>query len=118
RTPLSRTASCTCSVMSVTERPPAVRSVVSRWNVFIEPSFPPADPLAVVVSGAVAMLTGHGGSDSTRCGSATDYAGPRRARSSAGQSSRLIIGWSLVRVQAGPNRPPHTWGNGFDAGVR
>jgi hypothetical protein len=26
-----------------------------------------------------------------------------RARSSVGQSSRLIIGWSLVRVQAGPS---------------
>jgi hypothetical protein len=28
-----------------------------------------------------------------------------RARSSVGQSSRLIIGWSLVRVQAGPLQP-------------
>src|ERR1700730_6564910 len=27
---------------------------------------------------------------------------PRRARSSAGQSGRLIIGWSLVRPQPGP----------------
>src|ERR1043165_1902856 len=35
RTPLSRTAFCTSSVMSVTVRPPAVRKRVSCWNTFI-----------------------------------------------------------------------------------
>src|SRR5262249_61553689 len=34
-TPLSRTAFCTSSVMSVTVSPPAVRSRVSCWNTFI-----------------------------------------------------------------------------------
>jgi hypothetical protein len=34
-TPLSRTAFCTSSVMSVTVRPPAVRKRVSCWNTFI-----------------------------------------------------------------------------------
>jgi hypothetical protein len=35
------------------------------------------------------------------------YAAPGRARSSAGQSSGLIIRWSLVRIQAGPFwKPP------------
>src|SRR5579884_410581 len=34
-TPLSRTARCTSSVMSVTVRPPAVRSRVSCWKTFI-----------------------------------------------------------------------------------
>src|SRR5262245_60972491 len=33
-TPLSRTASCTSSVMSVTVSPPVVRSFVSRWKTF------------------------------------------------------------------------------------
>src|SRR5579875_2756246 len=34
-TPLSRTADCTSSVMSVTVSPPAVRSLVSCWKTFI-----------------------------------------------------------------------------------
>jgi hypothetical protein len=34
-TPLSRTAFWTSSVMSLTVRPPAVRSRVSCWNTFI-----------------------------------------------------------------------------------
>src|SRR6266516_2496481 len=34
RIPLSRTAACTSSVMSVTVRPPTVRSCVSRWKTF------------------------------------------------------------------------------------
>ena len=34
------------------------------------------------------------------------YAAGGRARSSAGQSSGLIIRWSLVRIQAGPTRNP------------
>src|ERR1041385_616005 len=34
-TPLSRTAFCTSSVMSLTVRPPAVRRRVSCWNTFI-----------------------------------------------------------------------------------
>jgi hypothetical protein len=34
-TPLSRTAFCTSSVMSVSVRPPAVRRRVSCWNTFI-----------------------------------------------------------------------------------
>src|SRR5262249_61922732 len=34
-TPLSRTAFCTSSVMSVRVRPPAVRRRVSCWNTFI-----------------------------------------------------------------------------------
>src|SRR6266508_358158 len=36
--------------------------------------------------------------------------GARRARSSAGQSSGLIIRWSLVRIQAGPRGSPRTRG--------
>jgi hypothetical protein len=45
--------------MSVTESPPAVRRVDSRWNVFIEPSLAPVPVrLAVVVSGTLAMLVG------------------------------------------------------------
>ena len=35
--PLSRTASLTSSVMSLTESPPAVRSSVSRWKTFTAP---------------------------------------------------------------------------------
>src|SRR5690349_21064411 len=34
RMPLSRTAPCTSSVMSVTVSPPEVRSCVSRWKTF------------------------------------------------------------------------------------
>src|SRR5579859_4596116 len=48
RTPLLATAPWTSSVMSVTVRPPAVRSLVSCWKTFIAPLFwlkpPPGQP--------------------------------------------------------------------------
>src|SRR5574338_1656078 len=57
--------------------------------------------VAVVVSGADVICRHCGSRWPAAAGEPSTLAA--RARSSAGQSSRLIIGRSLVRVQAGPN---------------
>src|SRR6188472_1477805 len=85
--------------MSLTVRPPAVRRLVSRWNVFIEPSAAPvAGRPAVVVSGALAMPR-HCGSDlSPDAGEAT-----RCATSDARRPGPLGMGLRRLDLPEAPS---------------
>src|SRR5262245_8122703 len=92
-TPLSRTASCTSSVMSVTVRPPAVRRWISRWNVFAAER--------VSVSDTPTWTTVHGSSERGETGRKSPWCRAAGcATFEAPMSVRLVVDGAVYMLAA------------------